>query len=57
MAKLLQIDFPFEGLFRSQMAKALPDLAYSITKEPGFIWKIWTEDESSKQDRKRLGAR
>ena len=49
MAKLLQIDFPFEGPFGSQMAQALSDLAYSITKEPGFIWKIWTEDESSKQ--------
>ncbi|WP_298446823.1 monooxygenase [uncultured Marinobacter sp.] len=48
MAKLLQIDFPFTGPFGSEMAEALRDLAVSITEEPGFIWKIWTENESEK---------
>lgn len=48
MAKLLQIDFPFTGPFGSKMADALKDLAVSITEEPGFIWKIWTENESEK---------
>lgn len=48
MAKLLQIDFPFTGPFGAEMAEALKDLAVSITEEPGFIWKIWTENASEK---------
>ncbi|GGE71330.1 monooxygenase [Streptosporangium jomthongense] len=48
MAKLLQVDFPFTGPFGSEMAGALKDLAVSITEEPGFIWKIWTENASEK---------
>lgn len=46
MAKLLQIDFPFTGPFGAEMAEALKELAVSITEEPGFIWKIWTENAS-----------
>ncbi|MCK0164785.1 monooxygenase [Marinobacter sp. S6332] len=46
MAKLLQVDFPFTGPFGAEMAEALKDLAVSITEEPGFIWKIWTENAS-----------
>lgn len=46
MPKLLQIDFPFSGPFGADMAAALADLARSINDEPGFIWKIWTENES-----------
>ena len=49
MAKLLQIDFPYSGPFGNQMAEALKDLAISISEEPGFIWKIWTENESEKE--------
>jgi len=49
MAKLLQIDFPFSGPFGNQMAEALKELAVSITEEPGFIWKIWTENEFKKE--------
>jgi hypothetical protein len=49
MAHILQIDFPFPGPFGEQMAEALHDLALSITREPGFIWKIWTEDEDSNE--------
>lgn len=29
------------------MTEALNDLAISIAKEPGFIWKIWTENEGA----------
>ncbi|MCP5199569.1 MAG: monooxygenase [Gammaproteobacteria bacterium] len=43
MAKLLQIDFPFQGPFGEAMSEALADLARSIASEPGFVWKIWTE--------------
>ena len=49
MAKLLQIDFPFSGPFGHQMAEALRELAVSITEEPGFIWKIWTENDPEKE--------
>jgi len=48
VAKLLQIDFPFTGPFGTEMAEALKDLAVSITEEPGFIWKIWTENASER---------
>jgi hypothetical protein len=44
VAKLLQIDFPFQGPFGSAMGEALAELAHSIGKEPGLRWKIWTED-------------
>ena len=49
MPKLLQIDFPFNGPFGKEMTKVLNELALSITEEPGFIWKIWTEKESLKE--------
>lgn len=44
MAFLLQVDFKMEGPFGDEMAEAFSDLARSITKEEGFIWKIWTEN-------------
>ena len=46
---LVQFDFPFSGPFGSEMEAALKDLATSITREPGFLWKIWTEDETTKE--------
>ena len=49
MQKLLQLDFPYPGPFSHEMAEALTELADSITKEPGFIWKIWTENERTKE--------
>jgi hypothetical protein len=47
MATLLQIDFPFEGPFGAEMSAALADLARSINDEPGFLWKIWTENAAT----------
>ena len=48
--KLVQMDFPTpEGPFKEEMAEAYKDLAESITKEPGFIWKFWTENEETKE--------
>lgn len=44
MAKLLQIDFPFQGPFGAEMSAALAELAQSIADEPGLLWKIWTEN-------------
>jgi len=49
MNTLLQIDFLFDGPFGDEMAEMLEGLAHSITEEPGFIWKIWTENESEKE--------
>jgi hypothetical protein len=49
MAKLVQFDFPYSGPFGEEMASALQELAESITKEPGFIWKIWTENSTTKE--------
>lgn len=48
MAKLLQVDFEFNGPFGEEMSNALVDLAQSINQEPGMIWKIWTESEKDK---------
>lgn len=46
MHKLLQVDFPFSGPFGDEMTEAFQELAQSITEEPGFIWKIWTENKN-----------
>jgi len=46
MPKLLQMDFPFSGPFGDEMAESLRDLALSINEEPGFMWKIWTENRA-----------
>jgi len=46
---LVQFDFPFPGPFGSDMEAALKDLAVSITQEPGFLWKIWTENASARE--------
>lgn len=48
MTVILQVDFPYPGPFGTEMAKAMNDLAQSICQEPGFLWKIWTENESEK---------
>ncbi len=45
MAKLLQIDFDHDGPYGKDMAQAFRELAKSIAAEPGFLWKIWTENQ------------
>ena len=49
MKILLQVDFPFTGPFGDDMAEAMKELAESITREPGFIWKIWTENPETNE--------
>lgn len=49
MAVLLQVDFPFEGPWGAEMASALQAMAESINQEPGFIWKIWTENRFNEE--------
>jgi hypothetical protein len=46
---LVQFDFPFPGPFGTEMENALQDLARSLAQEPGFLWKIWTENAAAKQ--------
>lgn len=43
MPVLLQMDFPAEGPWGDEMSGAYEELGRSITGEPGFLWKIWTE--------------
>lgn len=43
MPILLQIDFPFAGPWGTQLSVQLRELAESIAREPGLLWKIWTE--------------
>ncbi len=47
--KLLQLHFDFHGPFGTEMSRQLIELAESINHEPGFIWKIWTENEASRE--------
>jgi len=49
MAKLVQFDLPYSGPFGKEMASALRELAESIAKEPGLVWKIWTENSTTKE--------
>ncbi|MBA9027133.1 monooxygenase [Peribacillus huizhouensis] len=49
MAYLLQVDFKHEGPYGDEMAKAFSELAKSINEEPGFLWKIWTENQQTNE--------
>lgn len=47
--KLVQIHFDFHGPFGAEMSNQLVELAESINQEPGFIWKIWTENAANNE--------
>ena len=47
MSYILQVDFPYSGPWGQSMVEAMEGLAHSITEEPGFLWKIWTENEAT----------
>ena len=49
MSILLQVDFPYSGPWGDAMSEAMRDLAESIAKEPGLIWKIWTENPLTRE--------
>jgi quinol monooxygenase YgiN len=49
MKYLLQVDFPYAGPFREEFTEAFTDLAKDIATEEGLIWKIWTENEETKE--------
>ena len=49
MNYILQVDFPHDGIFGEEFSKAFIDLAHDISQEAGLIWKIWTENETTKE--------
>ena len=49
MIYILQVDFPINGPFGQEMSRQFADLAKSINGEPGFLWKIWTENADEKE--------
>ena len=49
MVYVLQVDFKHEGPFGEEMVGAFTNLANSINEEKGFAWKIWTENEETKE--------
>lgn len=46
---LLQVDFPMNGPFGEEMSQGFKDLAHDIASEEGLVWKIWTENEKTKE--------
>lgn len=46
MAVVVQVNFPMQGPWGAEMAEAFRGLAASINEEPGFIWKVWIEDQA-----------
>jgi hypothetical protein len=49
MTVLLQVDFPFEGPWGAEMSEGMKGLAESIAREPGLLWKIWTENAEARE--------
>lgn len=45
MAVIMHVDFPHKDIWGKEMATQMKELAQSINKEPGFIWKFWTESK------------
>ncbi|RXJ56464.1 monooxygenase [Candidatus Marinarcus aquaticus] len=46
---LLQIDFPHQGPFGQEMVQMMSDLAKDIAQEKGLRYKLWTENEQTKE--------
>lgn len=49
MNYILQVDFPYSGPWGQAMTEAMEGLARSIAEEPGLIWKIWTENQATRE--------
>lgn len=47
MAVILQVNFPMQGPWGDEMASTYAPLAETINEEPGFIWKVWIEDQAA----------
>lgn len=46
MAVLVQVNFPYSGPWGAEMSAAMEPLAASINAEPGFVWKVWIENQT-----------
>lgn len=46
MRTLVQVNFPYSGPWGADMSESMSGLAGSINEEPGFIWKIWIENQA-----------
>ncbi len=49
MKYLIQIDFPHAGPFGEEMTQMMGDLAKDIATEEGLVYKLWTENEQTKE--------
>lgn len=47
MAVVVQVNFPMQGPWGAEMSEAFRGLAESINEEPGFLWKVWIEDQEA----------
>lgn len=47
MAVVAQVNFPMQGPWGAEMSEAFRGLAESINDEPGFLWKVWIEDQAA----------
>ena len=45
MAVIMHVDFLHKDIWGKEMATQMKELAQSINKEPGVIWKFWTESK------------
>lgn len=46
---LVQTDFSHQGPWGEEMASAYEQLAHYFTHEAGLMWKIWTENQETKE--------
>lgn len=49
MKYLMQIDFPHAAPFGNELTSMMSDLAENIAQEKGLIYKLWTENEETKE--------
>jgi hypothetical protein len=49
LSTYLQFEFPYDGPWGEAMAVHLDSLARQIAAEDGLIWKIWTENPTTKR--------
>lgn len=49
MKFLLQVDFPHQGPFGNELTQMMSDLAKDIANEKGLVYKLWTENEETKE--------
>jgi len=46
--KIWELHINYQGEINDEFLEGINELAQSIAKEPGIIWKIWTHEEGTK---------